>query len=103
MGWLMMSRWPRTGFAADEAPSIAIKSLFESSDPKLIRLAEDVFRQCVLGKIKPPEGTLKHRWLQAGTGNDFYGQWIWDTMFEVDLMAILPEKRGLIREIFQNY
>jgi len=103
MGWLMMSRWPGTGFAADEAPSIAIKSLFESSDPKLIRLAEDVFRQCVLGKIKLPEGTLKHRWLQAGTGNDFYGQWIWDAMFEVDLLAILPEKKELIREIFQNY
>jgi len=57
-------------------------------------MAEDVFRQCVLDKIKPPEGTLKHRWLQAGTGNDFYGQWIWDTMFEVDLLAILPEKQS---------
>jgi hypothetical protein len=66
-------------------------------------LAEDVFRRCVLAKIKPPEGTMKHRWLQAGTGNAFYGQWIWDTMFVVDLLAMLPDQQGVIRDIFQNY
>ena len=78
-------------------------SIFEASDPTVLRLAEDVFRQCVLAKIKPPEGTLKHRWVQAGTGKDFYGQWIWDAMFVVDLLAILPEQREFIRETFQNY
>jgi hypothetical protein len=56
-----------------------------------------------VGKIKPPEGTLKRRWLQAGTGNDFYGRWVWDTMFIVDLLAILPDQQEIIREIFQNY
>ena len=99
----MMSRWAAPGWAATEAPGSALKSLFDSANPELIRLAEQVFRQCVLGKIKPPEGTLKHRWLQAGTGNDFYGQWIWDTMFIVDLLAILPDQKEIIREIFQNY
>ena len=99
----MMSRWAAPGWAATEAPDSALKSLFDSANPELIRLAEQVFRQCVLGKIKPPEGTLKHRWLQAGTGNDFYGQWIWDTMFIVDLLAILPDQKEIIREIFQNY
>jgi putative isomerase len=103
MGSLLMSRWSATGLAATESPAIDIKSLFESSDSKLLRLAEDVFRQCVVGKIRPPEGTLKHRWLQAGTGDAFYGQWIWDAMFEVDLLAILPDQQELTREIFQNY
>jgi len=78
--------------------------LFASKDPEVLRLADDVFRQCVLAKIKPPEGTLKRRWLNSGTGDaPFYGQWIWDTMFVVDLMALLPDKQALIREVFQNY
>ena len=102
-GSLLMSRWAASGWAATEAPASAIESIFASSNPELIRLAEEVFRQCVLGKIKPPEGTLKHRWLQAGTGNAFYGQWIWDTMFIVDLLAMLPDQKVIIREIFQNY
>jgi glycogen debranching enzyme len=67
------------------------------------RLALDVFAHCVLGKIRSPEGTLARRWLQAGTGEAFYGQWIWDTMFIVDLLAALPGQRDCIRDVFQNY
>jgi putative isomerase len=103
LGGLVMSQFPFTVIASDRVQSNTPGSLFDSESPELIRMAEDVFRQCVTDKIRPPEGTIKHRWLQAGTGNDFYGQWIWDTMFEVDLLAILPEKKALIREIFQNY
>jgi len=103
LGALMMSRWSGMGLASEGVRPNDTGSIFESGDPDLIRLADDVFRQCVIDKIRPPEGTLKHRWLQAGTGEDFYGQWIWDTMFEVDLLAILPERKELIREIFQNY
>ncbi len=103
MGWLLMSRWSATGLALTGETSNATPSPFESPDPEIMRLADDVFRQCVLGKIRPPEGLLKSHWLQAGTGKDFYGQWIWDTMFVLDLLAILPGQQGLIREIFQNY
>ncbi|MCX6929206.1 MAG: hypothetical protein NT154_39210 [Verrucomicrobia bacterium] len=80
-----------------------LEALFESDDPKLIRMAADVMRNCVLAKIKQPEGTAKRRWLQAGTGDAFYGQWIWDTMFVVDLLAILPEHKETLRDVFQNY
>lgn len=76
---------------------------FVSEDQAVVKLADDIFNQCVLGKIKPPEGTLKQRWLQAGTGGAFYGQWIWDTMFITDLLALLPSNRDLIRKVFQNY
>jgi len=103
LGGLLMSHWPGIGLASDRVQSNISDSLFESNNPDLIRLAEDIFRQCVIDKIRPPEGTLKHPWLQAGTGDEFYGQWIWDAMFEVDLLAILPEKKELIREIFRNY
>lgn len=76
---------------------------FVSEDPAIAKLADDIFHNCVLAKIKPPEGTLKHRWLTAGTGDAFYGQWLWDTMFITDLMALLPDKTEVIRDVFQNY
>ena len=91
------------GFCVAEPADRDLESLFESDDPRLVRMAADVMRNCVLAKIKPPEGTAKHRWLQAGTGDAFYGQWIWDTMFVVDLLAILPEHKETIRDVFQNY
>lgn len=102
---LLVSPYLANRALADEsAESFDIKTLFESKDPGVLRLAEDVFRQCVLAKIMPPEGTLKRRWLNSGTGEaPFYGQWIWDTMFVVDLLALLPNKAALIRDVFQNY
>lgn len=90
------------GFAAERTAD-ELANLFESDDPKLIRLAVDVMRNCVLAKIKPPEGTAKRQWLQAGTGDAFYGQWIWDSMFVVELLALLPEHQQTLRDIFQNY
>jgi hypothetical protein len=103
LGGFILSPWPRKLLASDVAPLPRAESLFESTNADLVLLADDVFRQCVLDKIRPPEGTLKHRWLQAGTGDDFYGQWIWDAMFEADLLALLPDRNELIREIFRNY
>ena len=87
----------------EPSPSPDVAGLFESKDPALIAFAADVFENCVLSKIHEPEGLLRNRWLQAGTGDKFYGQWIWDTMFIADLLAILPEKKELLREVFQNY
>lgn len=49
----------------------------------------------------PPEGTLKHTWIAPGGG--YRGQWIWDTMFVVDLLSILPGREQVIRDVFQNY
>ncbi|GAB6164152.1 hypothetical protein JCM19992_01520 [Thermostilla marina] len=77
-------------------------SLFETDDPKTAALAERVMRKCVLEKITPPTPPLAHRWIVPG-GPYYKGQWIWDTMFVVDLLALIPGTEGLIREIFQNY
>ena len=41
MGSSLMSRWSTTGLAAADSPAIDIQSLLESSDPKLMRLAEE--------------------------------------------------------------
>jgi glycogen debranching enzyme len=104
LGLLTCPSLARRAFGLPGPEPFDTKALFTSKDPEVLRLAEDVFRQCVLAKIKPPEGTLKRRWLNSGTGDaPFYGQWIWDTMFVVDLMALLPDKKELICEVFQNY
>jgi putative isomerase len=103
LGGLILSQIPGLGFGAVGGQSATWNSLFKSDNPELVALAGDIFEKCVIDKIKPPEGTLAHRWIQAGTGEAFYGQWIWDAMFVVELLAILPDKKELIREVFQNY
>jgi hypothetical protein len=89
------------GLGAEAVPVFDVRSLVEAKDPRTLRLVEDVFRECILGKLRPPEGILKRQWITAGGG--FYGQWIWDTMFVVDLLSVLPGMEQSIRDIFQNY
>ena len=70
-------------------------------DPAFRRLVVTVFQQCVLGKVFPPEAPLAHPWISPG---GFYrGQWIWDTMFVADLLALLPDTRDTLRGVFRNY
>ena len=66
------------------------------------RLTQRVFDKCILEKLRPPAEPLLHTWVQPG-GPYYVGQWIWDTMFVVDLLSILPDKKQVIRDIFQNY
>ena len=49
----------------DDPVAERIRPFFECSDEALSRLAVDIYGQCVLGKIRPPEGTLKRRGLRA--------------------------------------
>ncbi len=86
-------------FAAE--PDTLPEGLFESPDPAVRKLAAEVYQQCILGKVFPPRGALKQRWIAPGGG--YNGQWIWDTMFVVDLLSILPGKEQVIREVFQNF
>ena len=76
-----------------------IKPYLQSNTPEMERLAIDTFHQCILGKLRAPDYPLAHPWLTPG-GN-FIGQW--DTMFVVDLLAILPNQKEAIRGVFQNY
>ncbi len=89
-------------FLASEPSGIDIRPLFDSPSDDTLKLAEDIINKCVLEKIMPPQPPLKQRWIRPG-GPYYRGQWIWDTMFVVDLLSILPEKKQLIRGIFRNY
>ena len=55
----------------------------------------------MLGKIRAADPPLAHSWLVPGGG--YYGQWLWDTMFVADLLAILPGQKEIVRGVFQNY
>jgi glycogen debranching enzyme len=78
-----------------------LKPLFVSNDREIWRLLTDAYIECVLGKIRPPDPPLAHSWIVPGGG--YYAQWLWDTMFVLDLLSILPGQQETIRGVFQNY
>ena len=90
-------------FAATAAPAaFDVAALFDAGSPEVLALAKRVMEKCVLAKIMPPTPPLEHTWIVPG-GPYYLGQWIWDTMFVVDLLSILPGREQQIRDIFQNY
>ena len=78
-----------------------VRDLFQSKDPEVMQLAEDVFQNCIVSKVLPPEPPFEHNWLIPG--GRFRAQWIYDTPFVVDLLSLLPGKEEVIRGIFQNF
>jgi hypothetical protein len=97
---------PLSGLFAGSAHARAFPGmpdgLFDSDSPEVLALATRVMEKCVLDKLREPTPPLRHTWVAPG-GPHYLGQWIWDTMFVVDLLAILPETERLIRDIFLNY
>jgi hypothetical protein len=87
---------------ASEPAPLDVGSLFEANSPEVLALAKRVMEKCVLEKIMPPTPPLKNTWIVPG-GPYYQGQWIWDTMFVVDLLSILPDQKQVIRDIFENY
>lgn len=86
---------------AAEQTAVDIKSFFKWKDSAVIRLTEEVFQNCILSKVFPPEAPLNHNWLAPG--GKFRAQWIYDTPFVVDLLSILPGKEKVVRGVFQNF
>lgn len=83
-------------------PDLDIASIFEASSPEVLAFAKRVMEQCALEKLRKPSPPLGRTWVAAG-GPHYVGQWIWDTMFVVDLISILPDREEQMREIFGNY
>jgi putative isomerase len=100
MAW--PSLWRGVAGARDAGRAADIRDLFESDREDVLALTVRVFEKCILEKIMPPAEPLKHPWVVPG-GPHYKGQWIWDTMFVVDLLSLLPDKQPVIRDIFQNY
>jgi glycogen debranching enzyme len=113
VGAATLAGYPHGGFAIDvpepkdDAAADIVHRFLDCSDPAMQRFAADVFRQCLVNKICPAEPPFQHRWINCG--GLLNGEWVykvqclWDSMFAIDLLAIVPENKGLIREIVQNY
>lgn len=78
-----------------------LKPLLITGDAALWQFAVSVYERCILGRMQPAEPPLKHPWLVPG--GIYVGQWIWDTTFVTDLVAILPGQQEFIRGIYANY
>ena len=102
LGMMMPSAFGNSAFGQYLEEETDKKSLFKSNREDALLLTERIFQKCILEKILPPTPPLKHNWVYPG-GPYYKGQWIWDTMFVVDLLSILPDKKQVIRDIFQNY
>lgn len=91
----------------DDAAAELVQRFLDCSDPTVQRFAADVYRQCIVNKICSPEPPFRHRWINVG--GLLNGEWVyrvqclWDSSFAIDLLAIVPENKVLIREIVQNY
>jgi len=99
----LLGQAPSAGDPALDRDQVAsiLKPLFRSNDSAIWQLVIDAYTDCVLGKIRPPDPPLKHSWIVPGGG--YYAQWLWDTMFVVDLLSILPGQQETIRGFFQDY
>lgn len=92
---------PRLAWAAmPKRPDV--REFFLSDSPEVLTLAQRVFDKCILDKLRSPTPPFEHTWVQPG-GPYYLGQWIWDTMFVIDLLGILPDAQPVIRAIMQNY
>lgn len=78
-----------------------LRPLFTASDPKIFAFAVSVYEHCIFGRMQQAEPPLTHPWLIPG--GIYVGQWIWDTTFLTDLLAILPGQQEFIRGIYANY
>ena len=78
-----------------------LRPLLETKDPALWQFAVNIFEHCILDRMLPAEPPLKHSWLVPGGG--YIGQWLWDTTFITDLLAILPDQRDFIRGAYANF
>jgi hypothetical protein len=78
-----------------------LKPLLRTDNPAVWQFTLDVYEHCIFGRMQAAEPPLKHPWLVPG--GIYVGQWIWDTTFLTDLLAVVPDQRDFIRGIYQNY
>jgi hypothetical protein len=93
---------PQDASSAENTAMLAVLDrIFQSDNPGVMKLVKDAYLQSIVEKIHPPDPPLKHRWMAPG--GSYNGQWLWDTMFVLDLLSILPNQESVIRDVFQNY
>ena len=99
-GMLVIPSFLKAICTSEERP-FDVNDYFESDNPEVLKLVDSVYQKCILNKIIQPEGYLRRKWITPG--GHYYGQWIWDTMFVTDLLAIIDEQKETIFDVFRNY
>ena len=97
----------RAGWTRDQICKL-LDRRFCFADEITRTFATDVMWRNVLPKIQEPIGLIKNRWLSPGGmyfGNPkaYWGGYIWDTAFMVDVLSWLPGSESLVLEVMQNY
>jgi glycogen debranching enzyme len=81
--------------------------IFVFSDEDIRAFFTKVVWRNVLAKLRAPRGALRRTWMTPGGfyfGNQAYDkQYIWDTMFMLDILALLPDQKETIREVVGNF
>lgn len=75
---------------------------FKTAEPVHNILFTDAMQKCILNQLFAPEPGLPHVWL-SGAGQHYFGQWIWDTMFMIDLLATMDVDSLIREDILENY
>src|SRR5579872_4163674 len=83
------------GSVSRETVESLIRPLFQTSDRALFELAIEAYQRCILGNLRFPATPFRFTWLTGGGG--YVGQWLWDTTFVTDLLAVLPGQRDILR------
>lgn len=78
-----------------------LRPLLVTEDRAMWQFAVDVFEHCIFRRIQPAEPPLRHPWLVPG--GVYVGQWLWDSTFLTDLLAIVPGRQRFIRGIYENF
>src|ERR1700757_3293893 len=78
---------PNSGMTRAQIAHI-LQALLRTDNPAMFRFAVDVYQHCIFARVQSAEPPLKHAWLVPG--GVYVGQWIWDTTFLTDLLAIVP-------------
>ena len=74
---------------------------FGSVDSEIKGFARQIISRCIIQRIQDPMPQLNHTWIAPGGG--YFAQWLWDTVFVTDLLALVPETQTIIRDIYQNF
>jgi len=85
----------------------ALDARFEFGDEVTRQFFHSTYWRAVLPKIRQPEGEFSRRWMTPGSkyhGQFAYGcQYIWDTLFMLDPLCLLPGQTETVREVLRNF
>lgn len=99
--------WEATHGAFSAYSYTTLDERFEFADEPTRQFFHSTYWRTVLSKIREPEGEFPRRWITPGSqyhGQFAYrAQYIWDTLFMLDPLCLLPGQTEVVREVLRNF